>query len=568
MTSFLSPEWLVVGAGLALLTGWLGSVFHLLRRQRSVRYRAGLILLNGLAALILWGIVAQPASRELPSGSAVLLTPGAGASLPPDAVGLPLISMGSGLHSGISRVSDLAALARSYPGLKNLIVSGYGLPLEDWRINGQWNIDFRPAELPPGFVDMQWRSEMVLGEQLHVSGRIIGSDSKNWQVRLLDPAGDTVEAVSPDDDFRFSLTAQPKSPGAVTYQLLGIDAAGEILLREPLPVWIRRPLPPRVLMLLTKPSFESRFLKNWLSTSTAGLALETRLSKEVRRVESMGDDPPSIEISEVNLRSVDLLVVDAGWLSDSGQSQRGAISRSVSAGLGLLVLMDATPRDEIRRSPMLADFDLQESYAPVAPLGLFAGSLQAEPPSLQMKAGAAEILFSSDQDTPLFAVRPQSEGQIGLSLLTDSFSWGANGHASDYGRLWQTAVARVARPRSLGIGIERSTPLLTRGDSVTVCENTGSKHGCRREWLDEIGWNAFNAAQNSVSVYAHSADHWRAWRAQITRRATRQVAQLAPPDLVLEHHLSPRFDPWLLWGMFISLTALIWLEHKFFSMEG
>jgi hypothetical protein len=568
MRLFLSPGWWVIGTGLVLLAGWLVTTYHLVQRRQPDRRRAALIVLNGLAALCLWIMLTQPASRRAPTGSAVLLTAGASASLPQDTRGLPVVTIGAYQQTGISRVSDLAALARNFPRLKHLIVSGHGLPLEDWRQSGNWNIDFRRAELPPGFVDMHWRPELVLGQQLRVSGRINGYAARDWQVRVLDPAGEIAAAVNLGDESVFSLAVQPKLPGAVTYQLLGIDTSGEVALREPLPVWVRRPLPPRVLMSLSRPTVESRFLKNWLSTSTAGLTLETRLAREVRRIESMGDNPPAAELSQDNLESTDLLVVDAGRLSEMGQSQRGVIHRAVSAGLGLLVLMDAAATDEARQDPLLIGFDLQESEVPATPIDLFAGSLQAEPPALHLQARAAEVLLSSDQGTPLFAVRPQGAGQIAVSLLADSFTWGANGHDNDYARLWQAAVAQAARPQGFAIGIERSGALLSVGDAITVCERADSAGGCRRQWVEQTGWQNFGPDRSGVSVYAHGPDQWQAWRAQITQRATRRVAQMASPDPVLEPYLSPRFDSLLLWGLFLVLAGLIWLDHKFVNQES
>jgi hypothetical protein len=559
MSTFLTPGWFVLLASVLLLVGLGLSISAIMRRRVSGRWRALIITLNAFAVVLLWILLTQPASRGEPSRTALLLTPGSSLSNSFNSTGRLVISVDGKERVGVSAVPDLTALARNFPQIDRLEVTGHGLPLRDWLQAGRWAVDFTPSSLPAGFVDMAWPHETLLGGEMTLSGRLNSPDSSAWKIRVVDPGGRTLEEQAPSSDGRFEFLLRPAMAGGVVFQLLAVDTKGDVRMRETVPVWVQRPNPPTTLMLLATPSFEARHLKNWLSHNSGGLTLETRLAREIRRVETMGENPPTTEIGTDTLKTIDLLVLDAGRLNDLGQASRQIISNAVTNGLGLLVLGDETISDEVRRETLLADMELQDSEADsIAGINLFGGTLESFSPGLSLAASPARILLSDDANVPLMAIRPHGAGQVGISLLTDSHSWRAVDQNQVYGRIWQLVVARIARPIQSELHVRRATDLLSVRDLLTVCE----EEICRSEWLEQPGWTRYGEDGATLGVYAHDSDQWQAWRAQHSLKATQRVANMAAPTWAANSSLSSRFDQRLIWALFLLLVAFIWLEQK------
>src|SRR5690606_30494979 len=118
---------------------------------------------------------------------------------------------------GAEPAPDLATALRRHPDTSRLQVLGGGLDPRDRDAARGLAVDFEPPPLPRGLVELQAPARAAPGAAFDVHGRV--NRAEGGQARLLDPAGQAVDAVELDDSGSFHLRGYVRSPGLVTFAL-------------------------------------------------------------------------------------------------------------------------------------------------------------------------------------------------------------------------------------------------------------------------------------------------------------------------------------------------------------
>ncbi|SDD51447.1 hypothetical protein [Aquimonas voraii] len=114
------------------------------------------------------------ASAELGPSAAVIALPDAEDPLPP----------------GVQRAPDLATALRMRPEFSTLRLFGRGLSLRDLQAARGRSLEFIPAPLPRGFVEVAYAPQVMLGDRIDVAARWNGAPPT--RVQLLDAAGEVL----------------------------------------------------------------------------------------------------------------------------------------------------------------------------------------------------------------------------------------------------------------------------------------------------------------------------------------------------------------------------------------
>ncbi|RFP63333.1 hypothetical protein D0N36_19975, partial [Hymenobacter lapidiphilus] len=254
---------------------------------------------------------------------------------------------------------NTSAIRAKLPGLRRLHVLGWGLPAAD--VPALVGLELRAhADAPEtGFGQAAWQARPTLGEAWTVNGSFAAAEAGPVWLRLhaAGAARDSVRLPKGSGTFRLRFT--PRAAGRALYALEARRDSRQ-LVREPVPVEVRAAEPLRVLLLAAAPSFELRFLKNYLAGRQYPVALRTGLSRGLTQTEFLNlPNPPALgSLTPALLARFDVVVTDAATLASFGGAETAALRAAVANGTGGLLLVADAPTLP-RQLPGGAAFGLQ-----------------------------------------------------------------------------------------------------------------------------------------------------------------------------------------------------------------
>ncbi len=583
---------LLLGLGLILLA-W--------RRPRQ-RQRLPRVLAGAVAAAALW-FVAFPPLRHLPAAraEAILLTEG----YAPDTLRQLLRQLGPG--TPVWAVADiptppkakplasLLTLAEQQPALRRLHILGHGLPAADLPLLGPLPVQLHAGVPFAGFRTAFWLAQVTLGEAVRVEGTIAAPAAAGaWVVLRADGAGrDSVKLPAGDAPFR--LQYRPKTAGRATYELL-LRRPGQPPVTEPVPVEITAPTLPAVLLLTATPSFEFKFLKNYLAEARYPVALRTTVSRGLVQTDFVNQPARALDrLTPALLASYSALIADAPTLAALSATEAQALQAAVTAGrLGLITLAEAAPLP--RAAPAHADFAvLPRAVVPGTTLPLSWPDAPAEArallPAQLRPAASLRSLITGPNQLLAAARRRVGLGFVVVSVVPETFRWGLQGKTAVYASFWNRLLAaavppapataswrtgtrwpRAHQPLTLHLTgnfpeVQPTVTSLNGGPAVRLALRQDTRlpeWSTGQYWPAAAGWYQVNGpGRSSFRFYVYPAGAWLGPELQERRQATMQLR--ASPVASQATDVPLVTEPWpVVWffGLFLVAAGYLWLEEK------
>jgi hypothetical protein len=574
--------------------------------QRSRTWRVALLMFaQPLCAALLYFALFPPTT---PGEAGVLVVASAGATtrqLEAAKPGEALVALPEApALRGAERVPDLATARRRHAGTTRLRVVGAGLEARDRDAARGLEVEFLPAPLPRGLVELVTPARVAAGDEFRVTGRVEGP--RGGTAELLDPGRQRVDRAALEADGRFALTATTRVPGVATYILRLRDAQQELVEDVELPQQVESgPAPPRVLLLAGAPNPELKYLRRW--ARDAGLSMHTQIAAGGGL--ELGDAPLPLNAAE--LSRFDVVVLDDRAWAALGDGRRAALDEAVRRGLGVLLRVTAALSDTeqrrlgalgfqvdagresaaVRLAPRKHDDGVERARlgpgsrdAPRATDASVADVPALTRRSLRMAADDALALLRDDAGAPLAIWRASGRGRVALWTVTDSYRLVLAGRGDLHGELWSRAIAALARAqpqRVLEIAGEA-----WQGERVTVCAvgdesrvispggvetallrdpATGSR-ACAGFWPRKAGWHRLRSGDLDQLFYVRDRNAAQGLHAAATREATRQIAVESPrygpaaAEASAPRHPGPRWPWWTAW--LLASAGLWWLERS------
>ncbi len=436
---------------------------------------------------------------------------------------------------------------------------------------------------------VDWPREIQLGDALSLS---VSGDSggATTRVTLEDPFGNTVDnalVAPPGNKARIQLGDTPKLAGHWLYHLrfeTGSEDAAQVH-REPLPVVVRAPERPAVLLWLARPGFETAALSRWLRQSGVAAAVVTQLAPQIVRREAFNGLDSSTRNPLDSDGPFDLLILDSHLWTQLTAAQRQQLN-DLAARKSLLWLVGAdSPRgflDYARdRGMALA------STAPVETPALVGDAPPLLSTGYRPVGAAPEDIRTGTDGTPLYWSPGGPGRSLGFVLFDRSYRWITAGFAPDFARLWKSVFERQLRYRGGRTPIAVQSPLPRARQRLTLCgagfdrnqpapiaplDGSAPVRGsaaadsaggpCASYWPQRAGWYQLEEADGDFAFYVFPRDAWPGWQRRIARDETRQMAtaRLGPAtDLP-----APRRPLPLHWIalVLIGLLALTWWRER------
>ncbi|WP_198073994.1 hypothetical protein [Hymenobacter negativus] len=584
---------LLLGAGL-LVQAW---------RRPHRRQIAARLLASAVAAAALW-FIAFPPLHHLPAAHAevILLTPG----YSPDTLRELRQRLGAGttvwVYGDVEKVgklrplTSLLTLAEQRPALHRLHILGHGLPVADLPLLRSLDVQLHPNAPFSGFGTAFWPAKLPLGETLRLEGTVTahGQATVAWVVlRAAGTGRDSVKLPAGGGPFR--LHYQPKTPGLATYELL-LRRPGQPLLQEPVPVEITTPARPAVLLLAATPSFEFKFLKNYLAEAHYPVALRTSVSRGLVQTDFVNQPAQPLDrLTPALLGRYSVLVADAATIAALTPSETQALQAALRAGrLGLVALAEAEPLP--RSAPARADFTVQPRPAntvsqplawPDAPgeaRAALSAQLQPNPNLRALITGPRQLLLAASRRVGLgFAV---------VSVVPETFRWGLQGHSAVYASFWNRLLTaaippapaeaswhtgsrwpRPTQPLTLHLAADfpaapPTVAPLAGGPAVRLAlrQDTRLPEWSKAQfWPGAAGWHQVRGpGRISYHFYVYPATAWLGPELQEREQAAQLTAGIKAPEAT-EAAPDTEPEPWPVgwfFGLFLLAAGYLWLEEK------
>ena len=320
---------LILGSALVLLACFIWKEWKDRKRKRFLIR----ILISFITILSLVFIALKPAyKKEITAGEVVILTKGYQTDI--------LDSLKKKKKLMILDYESNSNIKHNLDSVTSAIVLGYGVePYDLWQFTGIPTTFFAPKKTN-GISKLNYQKTASLGSKITVKGEYERPKKGNHLV-LADPGGNVLDSIvfNGDSIQKFDLKSELKVTGNLVYKLIEKDDAGYIQTKEELPVTISKKRPLRILMLNTFPTFETKYLKNFLADRGHELITRSQLTKNRYKFEYYNTDrSPIYGLTENVLANFDVLIIDADYYMSLSLSIKKILKSAIEfQGLGIFI---------------------------------------------------------------------------------------------------------------------------------------------------------------------------------------------------------------------------------------
>lgn len=470
--------------------------------------------------------------------------------------------------------------------MDSLFLLGNGLaPFDFWQVEDK-SIAFLGGQQPSGWEAISHKNEIPLGESLYVVAHYANPKEGHWAI-LADNGGNALDSISFDGDSgQVRLQGRPKASGNFVYHLLEKDDKGAIISEEPIPIHVSEGGPLRILMVNTFPTFETKYLKNFLAEKGHEVLVRTQLTKGKYKFEYFnGASHPVYRLTKDILEKYDLLIIDADSYKGLDRTSKEVLeSLAKDNGTGVFVQPDEC---FFKLAQTRSPFRFHRDLATGVDLGSPTRTLQIYPYIFREDIGTQEILMDS---TVVGAYVRVGKGKIGTSILQNTYQLVLEGSEGLYATIWTHILNHVAKEQGKKVAWEAVTQIprpnhpfefgiRTSSTNLEVMSDDGTHIPLMQDILvptkwtgirypRKPGWNILGVAKDTVPHFSYFVFDENQ-RTSVSRSETLEAnlrefgaqKSFGTPGSLSKKELEPIPLIWF-YLLFILSLGWLWLEPK------
>lgn len=428
----------------------------------------------------------------------------------------------------------------------SLFVLGEGLKSFDL-----WQLDSIPSILiegntPTGITRLKYNSSYTVGDLEIIKG-IYSNGSRGHKLILQGPSGIALDSVelTTEATQEFQMTLDSKISGNYLFNVLEKDSVGKTITKDPLPVTILKQDPLKILIINGAPTFETKYLKNFLANEGHEVAVRSRLTTSRYKFEYFNlKIKPVIGFTEKKLEIFDLVIIDANSLRNLSRTGRSALETSIrDNGLGLLIQPE---NSYFTASFQLSPFSFTSEKSNDASIEEWPKITIGKHPFRFKAETRIEPILNSNSKT-LSAYKRIGSGRIGTTLLQNTYDLVLNGRSETYRYLWAKTIKSLSKrgrptvewssngivgykdePFKFQLRTSLNEPIVNTNDESTIPMRSHMDISTLWEGTSfprEIGWQKFNVQQDTTatfSFYVTDTTHWRSLNTYRTINANKR----------------------------------------------
>ena len=484
------------------------------------------------------------------------------------------------IHKGMAVVpyDSKKSLRKALDSLTGVYVLGNGMkPFDFWQF-AEIPVAFIPAKIPDGITRVKMTGTIAQGETIRIKGRYTYPKKGNRLV-LQDPTGTGVDSIQlSEGNGGFSLQTTPKATGLFTYSLAEKDTFGVVVGSEPLPVIIEEKHLLKVLILNTFPTFETKYLKNFLAVNGHKVTVRSQLTRGKYKFEYFNTAiAPIYELTEEALGTIDVLIVDTDTYTNLGKATAAAVERTIKDfGMGLFIQPNAGYFNLPKKRSY---FSFERDPLKELKFGSSNTLLEKYPYRFQDEFAAEPILT---KETSIIAGYAQiGKGRVASTTLENTYRLLLEGEEKEYNYVWTTLLDKIAKAEESDAVVEPSTlfpridapyefGLRTNLEGFKVVKQDSIAVPMLQDYLvptlysgqtypRETGWNGLSLVSDSTRSFSYYVFQEKDWKSLETSRTIAANRRAFTTDLDTQRTIlgTERISP--LWFYLVFLVGIGWL---------
>lgn len=408
------------------------------------------IAIIGLTALAF--MVLRPTWDKVVEGRAILITEGYEQSQ------LDSLKNNSETSRFINYLTG-TSLTHRLDSIKEVTLIGDGLkPYDLWQLENK-DVTYVKGNKPKGIIRVTYTKDNFIGDKFKVSGAYRSIASTNKLV-LQNSGGLNLDSVVINKKglSSFSLETNLKTSGKFVFTIVEKDSLNEVLASEPLPFIVKRKKQLRVLIINQFPSFETKYLKNFLSEEGHEIVVRSQITEDKFKFEYLNTDKsPVYRFTRNNLKDFDLLVLDGPSLFSLSQKAKVVVQEEVREnGLGVFV----QPSDQVlRRSLDFIDFETKADNAKTIQISNVP-NVNIEKYAYQFKEKGLKRILVDNYGLSV----SKGKGRIATSILYNTYQLILQGKNSAYKQIWTRIIQTVAKREELSSKIGTNQEIIFKDE--------------------------------------------------------------------------------------------------------
>ncbi|MFQ3597373.1 MAG: hypothetical protein SNJ66_03435 [Chloroherpetonaceae bacterium] len=443
-------------------------------------------------------------------------------------------------NSQTKHIQDVGILARNFP-TSEIHLFGNGLNKADLtRLRGR-QLFFHQLELPKGIVELSTPQSITLGEALQVKGLVRGKFNR-LEFKANEMLIDSLSNLNEETPFEFSFT--PKQSGKL---MLSLALDGK---EEKWGATVRSPEPLSILVLQSKPTFEVKYLQNFLAEKAYRFAMRVMVGKERYREAFLNLPSQSLApLSRKLLSRFDLVMIDAETLASLTASERRTLENAVAQdGLGIFIteLDSVLLRESSLKFFQPFRFRAHQAREQSVVGKAFKSSLISLDAATVVQDFGVQSLLEDSDGRSVAAFAQKGFGRIAISLVQNAYQWQLEGKREVYASYWAhlfSAIAKRANETAVSVptisivhepiefrvqtAIDSPRVLIQehlQETPISLRQETLNPRAWRgRYWAKESGWIAFKInGEERAWAFVSDEPMFEALRKEARRKQTEE----------------------------------------------
>jgi hypothetical protein len=473
-------------------------------------------------------------------------------------------SMLQGDYRQVRSFEEYANTSKRF-NLSSIKLIGEGLPASQ-RAAIEEPVEFYPIVKQAGITAIRSDELPVANRSFGLDLSVRSADSLTLTASTDFGLVDSAQVASGESSHRFELKIPVDG-----YHLIDLIGCREndTIFHEQYPLQIRPEREPKFLLLGSSPTFEQRYLLNFLQQEGISVDVRQQLSPDLFRTQFINSSTrPLDRISSKLIDEYQVLLIDPQAYVSLSSTLQSTIDRRLKSGQMGLVLLEADENTNLTKYGLKISRASEKSLNPDFPDQRFT--------VYEAASGAPQSSIRLDEQELAVSIKT-GIGSISLPLVDDSYRLVLQGDSTTYRRYWSTVLDAVVGYQyeddflyTSTLNFENSRmDVLTYGkpntsalpDQVLLTENTYRPGFFKMSlWPDTAGW--MNIPGKTGKVYVQPENSWKAMRADKTAMETIEWLRLRSPDTSRSKQIDRKIPAWIFFLIFLLSAGGLWLDEK------
>lgn len=332
----------------------------------------------------------------------------------------------------------------------SVFILGNGIrSFDHWQLENIPTIYLGGKELK-GVTQLNYDYHQTKGNHVQFNG-IYKNPVENNKLILEGPGGNALDSLTLTDEKSqlFEVSTDLNVIGNFIFHLVEKDSLGTVLSKDILPLTIVKKTSLKILMLNAFPTFESKYLKNYLAETGHQVVVKNQLTTARYKYEYFNmTTKPNINIIQEKLETFDLLIIDTKSLKSLSNQQLTSLKNTVrELGMGILIQPDA---NYFRSKKLISSFKFNPEKSKEAALKDY--------PKQNLK----KYFYKFKDD---YSIQPihnsgakiwsayerMGSGRVGTTVFQNTFELILNGHAKAYQFFWSKIIEKISKPKASSV---------------------------------------------------------------------------------------------------------------------